>query len=76
VNQDSADLRIAELLSAIGQVAPATSRAVQEARDALWSAVAGEMLRTTASGDTITRSEANRPPRTARRGRANHPHDR
>jgi hypothetical protein len=52
MNPDREDLDITELLSAIGQVGPPSSEALEDAREVLWSAVAEEML---SADDALTR---------------------
>jgi hypothetical protein len=56
VNPDSADLEIATLLSVIGRVDPPEPGTLAAASEALWSAVAAELL-----------VPGNGPPQTARR---------
>jgi hypothetical protein len=44
VTEDMADQQIAETLRALGEVEPPAPGVLQAAREALWSAVAGELL--------------------------------
>jgi hypothetical protein len=57
VTEDRADPPSAGLLRALGQVEPPGPGVLEAAREALWSAVAGEMLSTGPAGD---RAEAGR----------------
>ena len=57
MTEDWADLESAGLLRALGQVEPPGPGVLEAAREALWSAVAGEML---SAGPAGGRSEAGR----------------
>ncbi len=53
MNPDREDLDLARLVSAVGQVDPPSSSALDEAREVLWSAVTEEML---AANDARTKA--------------------
>lgn len=61
-----ADLQIAELLSAAGRVGPPASRALEDAREVLWSAVAQEMLFAGEVAAGESEGEADQPQQAAR----------
>lgn len=65
MNPDAADLQIAELLSAVGNVNPPSSAVVQSARELLWTAVAEEMLSTSDPRTGPAGYKAEHPRRTA-----------
>jgi hypothetical protein len=64
VNQDREDLDIAQLLSAVGQVSPPSSDALEDAREELWSAVADETLFTNDPRTRTAERKADQPQQT------------
>jgi hypothetical protein len=62
-----------ELLNVFGQVSPPASGALENARQALWSAVADEVLRSGQAGARKTGRETSQPPQTARRHQRDRP---
>lgn len=73
MNPDAADLQIAELLSAVGNVSPPSSAVLQRARELLWTAVAEEMLSTSDPRTGPAGYKAEQPQRTARPRRPDSP---
>jgi hypothetical protein len=67
MNHDRAEAEAAELLRAFGQVEPPTSRVLEDAREALWSALAAEVLVIGAAGEQITSAGTDQANRAARR---------
>lgn len=66
-------LQTAQLLQAIGTVQAPAQRVLQTAREALWSAVASEMLDLGATGKPATAETQGRDSATARRRQASRP---
>jgi hypothetical protein len=50
VNRESAEPDVVALLDALGQVRAPDQRVLEQARDVLWSAVAGELIRPVGEG--------------------------
>jgi hypothetical protein len=73
VNLHSEDSEVPDVLSAIGQVNPAASHVLENARDVLWSAIAEEMLSNAEDRLRPAEFEADQPERAARQRRANNP---
>jgi hypothetical protein len=59
------DSELAELLSALGQVSPPSSDALENAREVLWSAVVAEVLSTGDARTGHTEQRADQPQQTA-----------
>jgi hypothetical protein len=54
MSDESAEFGTGELLSAIGKVRLPEPRALEDAREVLWSAIAREMLDTGSAGEQVT----------------------
>lgn len=69
MNAGSAHAESMDPLRVLGQVEPPSSRALDAARELLWSAVADEMLRSAPTGDAASAAAAADGPREQARRR-------